>query len=793
MSSLFGIGGGGNVGASDSFYPVTIDDSLRFEDGSSAYLSRTPASAGDRRTWTWSGWVKRGSNILGTNQSLFSTATAYDDLRFSSNETILFYGGSGLFNIQTSAKYRDVSAWYHIVVAYDSTQATSTDRIKIYVNGQQETDFVASTYPSLNREVGFNNSIAHAIGRRQSLSDIYYDGYMADIHFIDGQALDPTSFGEFKDGVWIPSTYSGSYGDNGFHLEFDGAVTDSSGNGNDWTANNISAHDYVPDSPTNNFATWNSIWKYQSTESWGQTGTTSEGNLRWNGNTGNEVQSGIAATFQLPTTGKWYWECEATSEPSTSISWLGIIDEDTNVVKVASNTFTFATGDIINLAFDADNQRMYFGKDGTFGAGEDPTNPSDGTAATGTGYLPYCAGVKGTGGTEPKFTANFGQDSTFSGTTTAGGNQDANGVGDFKYAPPAGFLSLCSASLPTPTIIDGSEHFNTVLYTGTGATQSITGVGFGSAPDFVWIKQRSGAAFHNLYDRLRIVGGDHKRLYSNATNAEESSTYLGTTNLTSFDADGFSVGNGSDTNNSGSTYAAWNWKAGGTAVSNTDGSITSQVSANVAAGFSIASYSGTGSAASFGHGLGVQPSMVIVKRRDSTPSWQVFHTALGGGKSIELDNTSAAGSTTSVWNNTAPTSSVVNIGTHGGTNTSGGTYVAYSFANTEGYLKAGSYVGNNSTDGPMVFTGHKPAFVMIKCSSGAGTSWVMYDGERDTYNAVTRNLFANTSAAEATSYAIDFLSNGFKIRSLTSNLNDSGLTYIYLSFASSPLKFANAR
>jgi len=401
------------------------------------------------------------------------------------------------------------------------------------------------------------------------------------------------------------------------------------------------------------------------------------------------------------------------------------------------------------------------------------------------------------GNTLTSVIANFGQDSTFSGLRPAGGNTDANNIGDFAYAPPAGFLSLCSASLPIPTIVDGSEYFNTVLYTGNAADRSITGVGFGSAPDFVWVKNRSNAYHHGLFDSVR---GANKVLKSSDTSAEATFTEQ----LTSFDADGFSLGDNSDSGNyvniSGHTYAAWNWKAGGTAVSNTAGSITSQVSANTDAGFSVVSYaSGSSGNKTVGHGLGATPTMIFTKSRDAVSSfnWAVYHkdTATTVNKYLILNNTTAISDNgISIWGAALSDTNANTFGIRSGNGVNANTNcIAYCFADVEGFSKAGSYTGNGSADGSFVFCGFRPAFVIVKASSTSGYSWNIIDTARDTYNTQGLYLFADTSGAEGSGSDVDILSNGFKLRNAGAGVNGSGITYIYLAFAETPFKYANAR
>jgi len=325
-------------------------------------------------------------------------------------------------------------------------------------------------------------------------------------------------------------------------------------------------------------------------------------------------------------------------------------------------------------------------------------------------------------------------------------------------------------------------YFNTKLYTGNGSTQSITGVGF--QPDWVWCKSRSDARQHALVDSVR---GATKELASNLSSAE----FTIPTGITSFDTDGFSLGSGGDTNNNGSTFVAWNWLASNTTASNTDGSITSTVSANTTSGFSIVSYSGSASNITVGHGLGVTPKMILIKNRTSAVDWTVYHESLGNAKLVRLNTTTAEESTNQFSFGTSPTSSVFALG--GGysmVNTSGANYIAYCFADVQGFSKFGSYTGNGSTDGTFVYTGFKPAFLLMKRTNNTG-SWIMYDNKRSSSskNLTDKYLYANLTNAETTDTAegIDFLSNGFKHRNTFSASNGSGDTYIYMAFAEEPL------
>jgi len=330
------------------------------------------------------------------------------------------------------------------------------------------------------------------------------------------------------------------------------------------------------------------------------------------------------------------------------------------------------------------------------------------------------------------------------------------------------------------TINKGASYFNTITYTGTGATNSLTGVNF--QPDWVWIKGRSGATDHGLYDAVR---GVQKDLVSNATSAETTQT----TGLTAFGSDGFTVGALAKLNTSAATYVAWNWLGANTTVSNTSGTITSTVSANTTSGFSIVSYTATGANATVGHGLGVAPKMIIVKSRTGVRNWPTYHSGLGSNTNfLYLNATDASASSANMWNSTTPTSTLFGIGTNVATNANTENYIAYCFADVKGYSKFGSYTGNGSTDGMFIYTGFKPAFVIIKQTSSAGEGWETGDNKRSTYNVITTFLRANSSAAESTNTdrQYDFVSNGIKMRGSHGSTNGSGSTYIYMCFAENP-------
>jgi hypothetical protein len=833
MSGILSVGGAGNVGASGSFYSYSIDQSLRFDRAGSAHLNFTPASAGNQKTWTWSAWIKRST--LGVYQNIFNPSRGGDganesQMAFQAGDGFQIYdSGATRGNKVTTRKFRDTSSWYHIVVALDTTDATAEDRVKIYVNGERETLFSTNSNPALNTDWGWNAAREHALGSYNYGADSqFFGGYMAEVNFIDGTALDATSFGETINGIWVPKNVSGlTYGTNGFYLSFaDSAAIgdDLSGNTNDFTANNLAASDVVPDSPTNNFATWNVTGvQYGGTNA----PTVSEGSLKA-ASSGNPTHTYGTFAIQPTDTQGYYWEVKAISI-DVDRSYLGIVapEGDASGASIGSYQFYYkfvlnrngslygnndvSAVNVVALTSWTNNDILMFAyKDGKFWIGKNGTWMNSGDPAAGTGDLVAQDGGRPSdrgdvtwypyAGFNSTYTANFGQEGTFAGTETAGGNSDENGYGDFKYAVPSGFLAMCSANLPEPEIGPNSsttsdQHFSTVLYTGTNPTsQSVTGVGF--QPDFVWWKNRTDAAQHMLGDSVRGAG---KVLSSNSTNAELDST---STYFSSFDSDGFTVTASNVTNGTSDAIVAWNWKAGGTAVSNTDGSITSSVSVNDTALFSIGTYTGNGTVgATVGHGLGVAPNFLIIKNRSTAQSWPVkVVPPFAGGTRMQLESTAATTTESagagSLYNATNPSSSVITLGDQAMTNTSSNNYVFYAFANVDGYCKSGSYVGNGSTDGTFVYTGFRPAWVMYKTADTTANNWAIRDNKRDPDNEVLLALYANLTNADDTggdAIAIDFLSNGFKARRTNSQLNQSGTKYIYLAFAEAPFKYANAR
>ena len=348
------------------------------------------------------------------------------------------------------------------------------------------------------------------------------------------------------------------------------------------------------------------------------------------------------------------------------------------------------------------------------------------------------------------------------------------------------------------TINKSSEHFTVTTWTGDSTTPKTFTTGT-FKPDWLWGKNRSKTYNHQVYDTTRGAG-NNKELETSTTGAEGASNPETYGYVSAFTSTGFTATRGTDGtgddywNESPDKYVAWSWKAnGGTTSSNSDGAITSTVQANTTAGFSIITYTGTGSAATIGHGLGAVPGWIFVKRLNATSNWRVFHKSLGATKNLILDESGSAQTQSAVWNDTEPTSSVFSVGTGTDVNASGGTYVAYCFAEKAGYSKFGTYTGNGDVDGPMIYSGFKPAWGIFKRTNSTG-NWIMMDNKRSPFNEMQKNLFANTNAAEdsSTSYNdFDFLSNGVKIREDNNDINASGSTYIYMLFAENPIVGTN--
>jgi len=756
-----------------------IDQSIRFNDNDSPHLTITPGSAGNRKTFTLSTWVKR-ANITGANAPLFS-AGGDDWIMFLSANTLgINTDGTGNYRIVTNQVFRDPSAWTHIVIAVDTTTSAG-DRMRMWINGAEVTSFGTDTNPTLNLDTAFNNTAAHYVGRLSGASQ-YFDGYLAEFHWIDGTAAAASSFGETNsDGVWVPKKYSGAYGTNGFYLQFQDSSAlgdDKSGNGNDLTAANLAAADQMSDSPTNNFWTLNPL---------DSGATISDGNLKNGG--GSSTNTHAPA---LPETGQWYWEivCTDINTGTTGAHFFGICDASVyhsqsfsdhatisagqqrggQLKKNNSNTSTgtaVVDGNTVGLAFDADNLTLKLYVEGS-------QSGSTITSLTAGAYKPWIQD----GGTVTNMTLNFGQS-------------------DFDQTVPTGYKSLCTSNMPTPTITDPSAYVQATLYAGNGSTQSITNAGNSDLqPDLVWIRNRDATDGNVLTDAVR---GATKILATDSTGAESTDADT----VTSFASDGFALGDDDKVNTSSENYVAWQWKADSAWSEDATGNIlASSGRRNTTAGFSIASWTHqTSGNYAIKHGLSTTPEFLMTKSRDNTVNWDTWHKDLTDTAKRILINTNTT-EIAAYWVNSSD--SADGSGSYGDISSGespvtaslfgfqhdnfGATdaIVGYFWHGIEGHSKFGKFTGNGSAAGPVIYLGFRPAVVLLK-NNTQSYGWQIRDNRRDPDNASTHALFPHITDVEAASSDnIDLLSNGFRIVDSGATFNASGNSILYMAWAEHP-------
>jgi len=746
-----------------------IEQSLRFD--GSAYLSRSLSTTAN---YTMSVWVKfaKESNtdgIIGHRSSssaykqIFKEGSGYDSIGADNTGSTYAYSNN---------KCRDFGAWYHIVVSHGSSASS-----KIYINGE-EVSYRLQTGTS----GGTTSSATYYIGALWNAASPF-NGYMAEVQAVESTEL-PTAFGEYDgNGVWRPIEYSGSYGSSGYYLKFDpsaanGIGHDHSGNGNNFTATGFDtsgstgsgSSDVVTDSPTNNFAVLNPLMKRQDRD---LEDCVKEGGLRFKKGDGNNQY--IASSIACPGSGKWYFEFtvnvhglyvgvaeRGTWENVEGISTKSVLLQmDSSSNYYIRNYYTSATqnlsgesstGQVYSMRYDADNGTVAF---------YNASGTQFGSTVTGltTGVERFIF-ISGQSGADSY--CNFGQQ-------------------DWAHTLPTGYKALNTSNLPAPDIADGSDYFQTVLYTGNGSnSNAITGVGF--QPDLVWGKCRSTSTDHYWVDSVR---GVTKVLRSNVYNPE----YTQSDSLVSFDSDGFTLDDDNSGGPSGNfninsrTYVAWNWLKG------------------ASQGFNIVTWSGAGSStqSQISHGLGVKPAMVIMMARTQPANYNhyVWHQSLPNASSgtntwLRFDKTNAqeTGQTNGPWgtNGTNFNSTTFSVGNEG--NHSSATYVAYCFAEVEGYSKFGSYTGNGNSDGTFVYTGFKPSVIMIKSYSETG-EWQIVDTTRSTYNPTqsTQTLEPHDSGGESSFTSRywngDILSNGWKYRG-TQQYNATNRKYVFMAFADNP-------
>ena len=793
---------------------AVIENSLRVNLTDTSYLIRTPSSAGNRRTFTISLWVKRssmsGSAVFGAYISDSDRAT----LRFSSD--FIEFQSAGA-SVKTNADFRDTNSWYHIVCAIDTTQGTQSDRGKIYVNGVQQT--LQSNNFSQNVETSVNNNSIQTFGTRW-VSGSYnsgFDGYLAEINLIDGFQLDPTYFGytEFQTGIWKPKGYFGSYGTNGVRLDFSDnsattAVTlgkDRSGQGNDFTPTNFSVsagvnNDSFLESPTakKEFATLNSNLQTSSSTEYRQ------GNLAFYTSGSSTVQT---RANMSRSSGKWYAEFTLTTFTvrSGSYPYVGVAQAENfsntwtgssgtayqsqggiwrNGNNIESGYATYAAGDVISVAINLDSSppQVWWAKNGSYIRSGNPVTGANGVnieSASPSGTYTFTASLYANPG---QWDANFGQRA-------------------FAHSVPAGYktLNTDNFSINTPSLIRPQKYFGIVTYSGNGSSPRAIG-GLEFRPDFVWLKNRNSTNWHRVQNS---IAGPHNTMYSNSTAAEAPNESNG--HVDSFTDDGFIVddASGAAVNGGSNTYVAWCWKGGGdsntfnidgvgyasaAAAGLNTGTITpTGASINTESGFSVITYTANGtSGATIPHGLGKAPGWIIIKCRSATDNWMVYHhdidTSSPEDYYLELNATGQRVNSPVMLNDTAPTSTLVTVQNDGSVNSGSRTYIMHSWAEIPGYSKFGVYLGNASTDGPYVELGFRPAFVMTKSKDGINENWTISDSTRSTLNDVNLFLRPDENTAETSgAAAMDFLSNGFKLRSSDTKTNRDNTNYVYMAFA----------
>ena len=797
-----GNGAGQRVG---KFVPFTdngtIANSVIFNDADNAYLSRTN-DAGDRTRVTISFWVKRG-HLSGNIHYIF---TSYDGsstndgyIRFNTDNTIATRIGSGSSHLYvTNRTFEDTSKWYHIMLSVNTNDSTAADRVKLYVDGDRITSFSTQTNAGSADTTQFNYSSATFRLGSTTGGAYDFDGYLAEFNQVDGTALTPSTFGvtDTSTGRWIPKALTGiTYGTNGFRLTFADSSAlgdDTSGNTNDFSVTNLVAGDQTTDSPTQNFPTVNISGPYIGSQQ-----ASAEGNLKIVMTAGSGYPT-VRVHKEIPQSGKWYWEVKAEQVGNIvgiQNACYGVLDlnlKDANQLTVgkpfsrqiggmglemysgaiftglltsageSATDFTIGStamgdDDYIVFAFDMDNGKAWWGwNDSSAGSsvvwfandGGTDGNPSTGANPTVTfkpsnhRFVPAQSGFApgssdGAGGTyASNFIYNFGSKS-------------------FAFTAPTGFSGLSQNNFPA-------------------TDKGVSGL--------TWTKNRDGTDWHYLVDSSR---GNTKVLNSNDTAAEETHQ----DGVQKFLKGGISVEDRDNVNKSDNSFVNWTWVANsGTTSTNTDGNVTCNLQVNNTAKFSIQTWTNTGAGTkTIGHGLGVKPGLIIQKRTDTTSNWFTYHHSLTGNGSYLHLNTTDATQTGSDFANTEPTSSVFSSNASG---SSSATFVSYCWAEVEGFSKFGKFVGNGNADGPFIYTGFKPAWIVFKANRA--TNWYQNDGARSPFNPVTIGIDLNSSAVEYdggvyVGGGVDYLSNGFKIRQTTGlGYNYSGEEIYYMAWAKHP-------
>ena len=809
------------LAAPDDSYDIDNSVKMAFED--SAYFSNTPSSAGNRRTWTFSVWIKvaRRASATGGGMALFNAGNA--EFLISDGDDTLTYIDGGAHLRRTKGVFRDGSAWLHLVVATDTTDGTANDRCKMYINGEQITDFQTNATISQNFDSGFNHTHAHHIGRQ---GGNYYEGAMSELYIIDGAQREASDFGEYNsEGVWVPKKYTaGSFGTNGVFMEFkqSGTGTDASGLGadtsgqtNHWAVNNMSSDTQSLDTPTNNFC----VLDFNSHHREGSCVMDLTGTRVVNTNTAkaNDFSGTIAVSE-----GKWYWETEYDNIGQAGVNrdFTGIAKAEWDILagtdgasfSVFSTGYSYTTkgekqnndsaatygnavsaGNIVQTALDMDNGKIWWGINNTWqNSGNPATGANEAYSSISGLYKPAFAVDYGTGNSG--LIVNFGQGVA---DNSDGGNADGNGYGNFKYAPPSGFLALCTKNMPDQAVPDSSTNFQGIAYTGNGSTQDITFTGNANMqPDMIWVRSYSHGDGNLFIDAARGTG---KVGYSTQTNEDDA-----TDAVTAFNSDGFSLGDGSELasgtiNTSTRTYAAFCWAAGNSGASNTAGTInTTSTFVDATAGISCITYTGDGNDnATIGHGLGATPTTTIVNPRSNGDHMQMTNWETGVSAFTEDVNMNAGDAPNAQTNRVkAASSTLLTLGTDVNVNGSGRTYFAWVFREISGFSRFGTFTGTGNTEesSPMCWCGFMPEMVILFPVS-TGDNKEIRDGFRgNLFNPIDHSWALNSSDAASTNTGhnvMDLTANGFKMRSSSSGHNSNDVTYVFAAFAKRPFGGGN--
>lgn len=748
------------------------------------YFSRTPSTTGNRQKWTFSTWLKIGQfSVVRGLFGAFASNNNYDGIYFSDANKLVIgrrVANTWSFVTQTKRTFKDIAKHYHLCIVIDTTQTIASDRLKVYVNGEIcELEKISShnQYPVLNQDGFIGNTIEHRLGcTNMSTTGIYYfDGILSDVYFTSGQTLGPETFGEYRNQVWVPKIFTGSFINSGvdFRLKFDNELSlgqDSSGHGNHMTTNGTVY--FCKDTPTRNFPVVQS-------NGYSQYGIVEVGNLFVRS---ASYTYGYVTTIQLPNTGKYYFEVIQT-QVSSSATRFGVVTPHSDEVN-RGNYFlgrdTSVDSDCVGMTITNGEIWQKFGNSwlvlqtvstlnnvgSHYGVGIDLDNESIqffengvaiGNAVSITGRSTYDWVFFVSGHPNNKFLANFGQ-------------------GDILgYTPylPTGYQYLNTETLPTPDISSGKLGFEAISYIGDGTqANSISGMEF--SPDMVWVKDIDSAYSHRIVDKVR---GDAIFSQPNSSAVELASG--GT--IVSLDNQGFTVGyNVSDpngTNQLNKKHISYSFRRG------------------AQYGFDIVGYTGNGANRTIAHNLSKAPELMLIKRRNTTTAdWAVYSRYMtSAAYALFWNLTNQQGTYATMFNSTYPTASVFTVGTHASVNASGSNYIAYLFRSIPDFSKCFVYTGNGSaTNGPLVHVGFRPAFVMIKSLTAVG-NWQVQDSTINPINPATTGIRVDTTdSLVSVNFELDMYSNGFKILSSAAGRNTNGTKYIGIAFAHSPFKYGNA-